>query len=69
MKNGETIAAIVFYLGVASLVVGAMLAARRAIERVPGRDPFALGLVGAGLVGIAIAVAIFATGPRGVLPF
>ena len=47
MKNGETIAAIVFYLGVAALVVGAMLSARRAIERRgAGVDRRALALRG-----------------------
>lgn len=70
MKNGETIAAIAFYLGVAALVVGAMLAARGAIERGRGGpNPRAIGLIATGLVGIAVAVLIFATGPRGVLPF
>ncbi len=70
MKNGETIAAIAFYLGVAALAVGAMLAARGAIERRGGGvDRRAIGLVALGLLGIAGAVVVFATGPRGVLPF
>lgn len=70
MKNGETIAAIVFYLGVAALVVGAMLSARRAIERRgAGVDRRALALLALGCVGIVSAVVVFATGPRCVLPF
>ena len=69
MPVGETIAAIVFYLSVAALVVGAMLSARRAIERLPGRSTTGFALVGLGVVGIAIAVVVFATGPRTVLPF
>ena len=70
MKNGETIAAIVFYLGVAALAVGAMLAARGAIERRgAGVDRRGLLLVVLGLAGIVTAVVVFATGPRGVLPF
>lgn len=69
MPVGETIAAIVFYLGVTALVIGAMLSARRAIERRPGRSVPGLTLVGIGIAGIAIAVLVFATGPRGVLPF
>ena len=69
MPGGETIAAVAFYLGVASLVVGAMLSARRTIERQPGRSGPGLALVGVGLAGIAFAVVVFATGPRGVLPF
>lgn len=70
MKNGETIAAIAFYLGVAALAIGAMLAARGAIERRgDGVDRRAIGLVVVGMVGIAGAVVVFATGPRGVLPF
>lgn len=70
MKNGETFAAIAFYLGVAALAVGAMLAARGAIERRgTGPDRRAIGLIACGLAGIGLAVVIFATGPRGVLPF
>jgi len=70
MPGGETIAASVFYLGLAAFVVGTMLAAQRAIERRgarPCRRAFAL--IAGGLVGILAAIAIFATGPRGVLPF
>lgn len=69
MAASESIAAIVFYLGVAALVVGAMLAARRAIERLPGRSTLGLALLAFGALGIASAVALFATGPRGMLPF
>jgi hypothetical protein len=70
VKNGETFAAIAFYLGVAALVVGAMLAARGAIEkRGVGVDRRVIGLIAGGFLGIGVAVAIFATGPHGVLPF
>lgn len=70
MKAGETLSAIAFYLGVAALAVGAMLAARGTIEG-RGRRPDgrALGLIGIGFAGIALAVVVFATSPRGVLPF
>lgn len=70
MPVSETIAAIVFYLGVAALVVGAILSARRAIEhRRDGSSRVGIGAIVVGLVAIVIAVSIFATGPRGVLPF
>ncbi|GAC1307675.1 MAG: hypothetical protein NVS2B3_13440 [Vulcanimicrobiaceae bacterium] len=69
MPGGETVAAVAFYLGVGALVVGAMLSARQAIELRPGRSTPGLALVGIGAAGIAIAVFVFARGPRGVLPF
>ncbi len=62
-------AAIAFYLGVASLTAGTMLAARHAIERRSGLDRRAVRLIVAGIVAITISVAVFAAGPRGMLPF
>ena len=70
MKNGESIAAIVFYLGVAALAVGAIIAARGAVERRGASiDRRAIVLIALGFVGIVSAVVVFATGPRNVLPF
>ena len=69
MAGAETVAAVVFYLGVAALVVGAMLSARRTIERHSGRSTPGLALACIGVAGIAVAVVVFARGPRGVLPF
>jgi len=65
----ETLAAGAFYLGVAALVVGAIRAARSAIEGPRRRGTPGFALIGAGIAGIAVAVAVFATGPRHVLPF
>jgi uncharacterized membrane protein YoaK (UPF0700 family) len=64
----EGVDAALFYLSVASLVAGGIRAARAAIER-RSRDGIGIALAAAGLLGLAIAVMLFETGPRSVLPF
>jgi small neutral amino acid transporter SnatA (MarC family) len=65
----EGVAAAIFYVSIAALIVGAMFYARGVIERGAGRDRRGLVLVLVGLTGIAISVAIYVVGPRKMLPF
>lgn len=68
MPGGETAAAILFYIALALLVWGAVRKARATIERHAG-GPLDNILLACGGAGLALAVAIFATGPRRLLPF
>lgn len=67
MSSPETLAAIVFYLGIVALAAGAIVAARAAVERT--RSRLALPLLALGAVGIAIALWSYLRGPRHMLPF
>jgi amino acid transporter len=64
----ESFAAIAFYIGLAALVFGSMRLVRAALER-HRRDR--VGIVALAIAGVCflIAVALFSSGPRGVIPF
>jgi hypothetical protein len=64
----ESVAAVAFYLGLGALLLGAVRVARARIEGQP-RDRLGLTAIALALACFAIAVAIFARGPKGVLPF
>jgi hypothetical protein len=64
----EGAVAAIFYLSVTGLVAGMIRALRASIER-KTVDRVGIALAVAGLVGLAIAVACFLTGPKTVLPF
>jgi uncharacterized membrane protein HdeD (DUF308 family) len=64
----ESLAAITFYVGLAALIFGAVRLARAALER-RSRDVPGIVSVVAGGVCFVIAVALFVSGPRGVIPF
>lgn len=65
----ESIAAIAFYVGLAALVFGSIRLARASLERRQGRDKLGIGALALGVICFVIAVCVFVTGPRGVLPF
>ncbi len=65
----ESIAATAFYVGLAALVFGAIRLARASLERKRGRDAVGIAALALGALCFVVAVGIFVTGPRGVLPF
>jgi hypothetical protein len=65
----ESIAAIAFYGGLAALVFGAVRLARASLERQRHRDGLGLIAIALGAACCSIAVIIFSSGPKGVLPF
>jgi len=67
MSASESVATIAFYVGLVALCAGAIIGARGAVERTGARAALPLVIVGA--VGIALALAVYAQGPRKMLPF
>ncbi len=65
----EGLAAGTFYVGLAGTVAGAMILARGAVERRPAHDRRGLLLLGIGVLGIAISLLLYMTGPKRMLPF
>jgi hypothetical protein len=65
----ESAAAAAFYAGLGLAVWGAIVLARRAVERRPAGARRGAMLLAAGLAAIAFALAVYVTGPRRVLPF
>jgi hypothetical protein len=69
MKATEGLAAALFYVGLALSVGGAIVLARRAVERRSGGGRLGIVLLAIGLAGLAISIGIYVTGPRRMLPF
>ncbi len=69
MNATEGLAAALFYVGLALSVGGAIVLARRVVERRSGGSRLGLVLLAIGLVGLAISIGIYVAGPRRMLPF
>ncbi len=69
MNATEGLAAALFYVGLALAVGGAIVLARRVVERNTGGSRLGIVLLALGLVGLAVSIVIYVTGPRRMLPF
>ncbi len=69
MNATEGLAAALFYVGLALAVTGAIVLARRVVERQTGGSRLGIVLVAIGLVGLALSIGMYVTGPRRMLPF
>ncbi len=69
MNASEGLAAALFYVGLALSVGGAIVLARRAVERRSGASRLGVALLAIGLVWLALSIGMYVTGPRRMLPF
>ncbi len=69
MNVSESVAAGLFYVASALAVGGAIVLARRAVERRNGGARLGIVLLCIGVAGLSASIAIYVTGPRRMLPF
>ena len=64
-ESGATLA---FYVGLLASIVGVIRVARARLER-RRPDPFGMGIAAAGALVLVVALLIYLSGPRRMLPF
>lgn len=68
MTGTESLAAVAFYAGLGALIFGSVRIVRARLEG-QRRETWGFAAVALAVACFALAVSVFARGPRGVLPF